>query len=78
MSQQDLIMCLADAYAEAKLYRTKNPEERAALLSAIEEVVRDAGRYRFWRNRYPETFKPTDMTPEDVDRATDSAMKEQA
>jgi hypothetical protein len=39
-------------------------------------IQADAERYRFWRDRYPVTFAPTTMTPEDVDRCTDAAMKE--
>lgn len=44
------------------------------LLTEVEALRADAARYQFWRNRYPETFKPTDLTPEDVDRLSDKAI----
>lgn len=52
-----------------------SPEAILSLLERLEKAEKDAERYRFWRDKYPETFKPTDITPKDVDRLTDSAME---
>lgn len=85
------LMELADTYAKANRAEANVLEQgtdgelveacnetrqaRATLQSEIEKVEKDAARYRFWRDRYPVTFAPTEMTPEDVDRATDKAME---
>ena len=57
----------------------KVANDRAAEIVRLHEVIDalrvDAERYRFWRNRYPKTFEPTEITPEDVDRLTDVAIQ---
>lgn len=55
--------------------KAAGPEEILSLLDRLEKAEKDAERYRFWRDKYPETFKTTDITPEDVDRLTDAAME---
>ncbi len=80
------IMKLADEYAAYSNYQFYFPrerdEKRAELAAEVERMEAeiaslraDAERYRFWRNRYPKTFEPTEITPEDVDRMTDAAIQ---
>ena len=61
--------------ADPEYLAAANPQAITELIAALEAAEKDADRYRFWRNRYPETFNPTDITPEDVDRLTDKAME---
>lgn len=51
MSTTDEIMKLADAYATQMIHAHYHPtrEARAALLKAVEELARDAARYRWLR-----------------------------
>lgn len=44
------IMKLADAYAYEFAYADDEQQSRAALLAAVEELAKDAARYRWLRN----------------------------
>jgi hypothetical protein len=64
-------------YVVPTIEQTRNAliEALEAQAKQIEALQADAERYRYWRNRYPETFAPTDLKPEDIDRITDAARK---
>ena len=53
-----------------------SPSVVCALLVELDAVRGDAERYKFWRDRYPVTFAPTEYTPQDVDKLTDAAMSQ--
>ena len=72
MTNAEFGACMKDKRA---FPNAANPQAITELIAALEAAEKDADRYRFWRNRYPETFNPTDITPEDVDRLTDKAME---
>ena len=61
--------------AEVKASDKRNFGKWIEVCLERDRLAADAARYRFWRNRYPTTFAPPDMTPEDVDRATDRAIQ---
>jgi hypothetical protein len=84
---QEALMALADSYLAAVMHDpdAQTPEAaRAALASAIAEVVKDAERYRAWRADYAgdpseETTPMLDAlanawTPGEVDSAIDTTL----
>lgn len=74
------IMKLADEYATIRLHAVA----RAALLAAVEELVKDAERYQFLRDSgwnecsHPEVWRQIVNEYDGLDEAIDAAMKGQS